>query len=116
MSAANLSNPVSHGTERLINDGARTLEFLMRLKKIDVAKMTVREVMCLYMIIGIPGMSRTDLAKALGLNAEVNVLYTIKRLVRRGFVEDRRPESRRAVPAMLYALPAGVEFWESLKP
>ena len=107
---------LGNGVENLIRNSTPVVDVMVRLKKIDLVHLTARDVMCLYSIISRPGMSRSDLADTLGLNAEVNVLSNIKRLTKHGYIEDRRREQQRAVAAMLYVLPAGVEFWESIKP
>jgi DNA-binding MarR family transcriptional regulator len=102
--------------KNLITTGNPVVDFLMRLKAMDEQYLDPRDILCLYTIICKPGIHRDALAKTLGLNAGANVLTNVRRLIKRGFIEDRRDESRRANPSLFYALPAGVTYWLALKP
>lgn len=93
-----------------------TVDFLMRMKYMDQNFVTPRDVMCLYVIITKPGLSRQDLCDAIGLNAISNVFSNINRLMRWGYIEDRRKVVRQSCPSMLHPLPAGIEFWENIRP
>jgi len=93
-----------------------TIDFLVRMKALDDNYVTPRDIMCLYAIIRKPGMSRQDLAHAIGVPTPANVLSNVNRLIRWNYVEDRRTVSRRASPSFLHALPDGIEFWERIKP
>lgn len=88
----------------------------MRLKHMDDNFVTTRDVLCLYSIIHKPGMSRQDLCDVLGLNTTSNVLSNINRLIRWGYIEDRRGQTRKAIASILHATPDGIEFWENIKP
>lgn len=90
-------------------------ELLQRLLKIDVAGLTVRDVLCLYVIQAQPGIMGIDLANMVGQQHHSGVSSNISRLVERGFIEDRREKAKKATPSLLYVLPAGVEIWNSLK-
>lgn len=93
------------------------VEFLVRLRKIDKSGLTSRDVLLLYTIITHPGIHGHDAGKKIGVVERSSVSFGLNRLVKRGFIEDRR-EARlvgRGVPNQLYALPAGVEFWNDLK-
>jgi hypothetical protein len=93
-----------------------TVDFLMRLKQMDSEQVTTRDVLCLYSIISRPGMTREDLRATLNLNAGVNVLSNINRLIRWGYIEDRRTSARKAIPSILHATKAGIDFWHRIKP
>lgn len=92
------------------------VEFLVRLKRIDRKGYTVRDVLSLYTIIHNPGISGVDLAGMIGAGNRSNINSNIHRLIRAGLIEDRRATTRKANPAVLHALPAGIEFWNEIKP
>jgi len=93
-----------------------TVEFLVRLKKIDKRGLTCRDVLVIYTIIHNPGCSGVELADKIGAGTHSNIVSNIRRLIRVGFMEDRRKEFKKAQPSSLHILPAGVEFWNELKP
>lgn len=90
-------------------------EFLQRLLKIDVEGLTVRDVLCLYVIQAKPGIFGLDLAHMVGQPHRSGVDSNIRRLIDRGLIEDRRERAMKATPNLLFVLPAGVELWNSLK-
>lgn len=95
------------------------IEFLMRLRKMDSLAITARDVLLLYTIIANPGIHGKDAAhKISGTLERSGIHFGLARLMRMGFIEDRRPasEARRARPSAFHALPAGIEFWNELKP
>lgn len=96
--------------------GSPTAEFLVRLRKIDMHGLTHRDVIILYAIIRNPGASGMDIVNKLGLENHSNVALNITRLIRCGFIEDRREMARKASPAVLHALPPGMAFWDEIKP
>lgn len=91
-------------------------DFLVRLRKIDLHGLTARDILVLYAVMGNPGASGMDLIHKLGIKDRSAIASNLARLEREGFIEDRREERRKAVPGVLYALPAGVEFWDEIKP
>jgi DNA-binding MarR family transcriptional regulator len=91
-------------------------DFLVRLRKIDLHGLTVRDVIVLYAIMGNPGASGMDITHKLGIKDRSAIASNLARLEREGFIEDRRGEKRKAVPGVLYAKPAGVAFWDEIKP
>lgn len=101
---------------KLISADNAVVDFLVRMKYLDEQRVTPRDVMCLYAIIRKPGMHRHDLSKAIGVNAGVNVLTNVNKMIRWGFIEDRREVSRRLNPSVFHATAEGIAFWESLKP
>lgn len=93
-----------------------TADFLVRLRKIDMHGLTHRDVIILYTIMKTPGSSGIEVADKIGLKNRSSVALNITRLIRCGFIEDRREMARKASPAVLHALPAGVAFWDEIKP
>lgn len=92
------------------------IDFLIRLRKIDRKFLTVRDVLVLYTVMGNPGISGIDLARKLGIEHRSNITCNINRLVREGYIEDRRVKANRAIQTILHVLPQGVDFWNDLKP
>jgi len=103
------------GSGNMVSSGP-TVDFLKRLKRLDAEYVTPRDVLCLYCVLRKPGMSRQDLCHVIGVLNASNVLSNVTRLIRWGFMEDRRVDIRRASPSMLYVLPPGIEFWNSIDP
>lgn len=92
-----------------------TVEFLVRLRKIDKAVLTARDVLLLYTIISNPGINGWDAGKMIGIAERSSVQFGLARMIKRGLIEDRREVEHKGVPNRLYALPAGIEFWNELK-
>lgn len=91
-------------------------DFLVRLRKIDLHGLTVRDVLVLYAIMGNPGASGLDITNKLGIKDRSLIASNLARLERQGFIEDRREEKKKAVPGVLHPTPAGIEFWDEIKP
>jgi predicted transcriptional regulator len=91
-------------------------DFLVRLRKIDLHGLTHRDVIILYTIIKTPGSSGIEVADKIGLKNRSSVALNITRLIRCGFIEDRREMARKASPAVLHALQPGIDFWNEIKP
>lgn len=91
-------------------------DFLVRLRKIDKHGLTVRDILVLFAVMERPGASGLDIANKLGIKDRSAISSNLSRLGRQGFIEDRREEQGRAIPAILHALPAGVAFWDEIKP
>jgi DNA-binding MarR family transcriptional regulator len=92
------------------------IDFLVKLRKIDLHGLTVRDVLVLYAIMGNPGASGQDLMHKLGMKDRSAIASNLARLERQGLIEDRRAEKKKAVPGALFVLPAGVAFWDEIKP
>lgn len=90
--------------------------FLVRLRKIDMHGLTIRDPIILYAIIVSPGISGMDITKKIGLRDRSSVALNIQRLIRCGFIEDRREMARKAAPAILHPLAPGLAFWDEIKP
>jgi DNA-binding MarR family transcriptional regulator len=91
-------------------------DFLVQLRKIDLRSLTVRDVLVLYVVMKSPGLSGVDVANKLGIADRSSIASNIQRLEREGYIEDRRIERRKAIPAVLHIKPAGVAFWDEIKP
>ncbi len=91
-------------------------DYLIKLRKVDLQGLTVRDVLVLYAIMSHGGSSGLDISNKLGFKDRANVASNLQRLERHGFIEDRRLTRSKAVPAILHALPAGIEFWNEIKP
>jgi len=93
-----------------------TLDFLVNLRKIDKRSLTVRDILILYVIIESPGISGIEITTKLGIRERSAIASNLRRLEREGYIEDRREIRSKAVPAVLHALPRGIEFWDEIKP
>lgn len=91
-------------------------DFLVRLRKIDTHELKARDILVLYAIMANPGASGMDIINKLGIKERSLIASNLARLERAGFIEDRRDRRAKAVPGMLYALPAGLDFWNEIKP
>lgn len=94
-----------------------TVEFLLRLRKIDKSGLTARDVLLLYTIISNPGINGWDAGRKIGLAERSSVTFGMNRLIKRHFIEDRREQNLvgKGIPNRFYVLPAGIEFWNELK-
>lgn len=93
-----------------------TMDFLVRLRKIDDAGLKVRDALVLWAIAREPGMMGREVAMKLGYKSRSNVQDCVKRLMIAKFVEDRRPVVNQMTPNDLYILPAGETFLADLVP
>jgi DNA-binding MarR family transcriptional regulator len=93
-----------------------TVDFLVRLRRIDKRTLTVRDVLVLYTVIENPGIAGNEIAVKLGLENRSSIASNLQRLIREGYIEDHREVRRKANPAVLHALPAGRALWEEIKP
>ncbi len=92
-----------------------TGEFLRVLRKMDKTGITHRDVLILYVIINRPGICGQDITEILGYGYRSNVVKGIARLLKYGFIEDRRDVTGNARMQILHVRPAGTEFFNSLK-
>lgn len=111
-----LGPTVGQPVSKIIAHSNPVVDFLLRLKQLDTYYVTPRDILCLCAIINKPGSSKQDLADAIGVPAPSNIESNVTRLIRWGYIEDRREVSRRAVPHRLHPLKEGIEFWECIKP
>lgn len=93
-----------------------TIEFLARLKKIDSAELKVRDILVLWAIAREHGMMGQEIAFKLGYASRSHVQLCFERLIRKGFVEDRRLKHDQQTPNELFILPAGDAFLAEVVP
>lgn len=86
------------------------------LRGIDREGLTVRDGVVLWAVVGHPGKCGQDIQILLGFANRSAVAGNLQRLVKRGFVEDRRTREAQAVPSIYYSTPAGIEYWNRIKP
>lgn len=92
------------------------VDFLVRLKRIDRHRMTVRDVLFLYTVINNPGINGLEGARSIGVKERSGIVRNIERLIKFNMIEDRREVAEKAIANRLYPLPAGIAFWEALRP
>lgn len=93
-----------------------TTDFMVRLRKLDRAGLTVRDAVALWVIRGQPGMMGRELATTIGLKSRSNIQENIARLIRLGMIEDRRKAQNRLTPNDLYITPAGEQLLNDVIP
>lgn len=93
-----------------------TLDFLVKLRKVDKRSLTVRDVLVLYAIIQQPGTCGIDISTKLGLSDRSAIASNLMRLERVGFITDHREVRSKANPAILHPTKSGIEFWDEIKP
>jgi DNA-binding MarR family transcriptional regulator len=93
-----------------------TIDFLVRLRIADKRGLTLRDILVLYAVMTNPGISGVEIMNKIGLENRSGVQTNIMRLLREGYMEDRRIRHRKAEPVRLYILPLGTEFWNQIKP
>lgn len=84
--------------------------FMLRLKKIDNANLTSRDIMVLWALHTTPGMMGQEVSKKLGFEVRSRIQYVFDRLIREGYIEDRRIIVKRKAPNNFFILPKGRDF------
>lgn len=95
-----------------------TVDFMIRLKKIDRSGLKVRDVIVLWFIAREPGMMGRELSDKLGFQYRSHIQDGLQRLMTRKFIEDRRPVdgNLQQTPNDFHILPAGEEFLAEIVP
>lgn len=91
-------------------------DFMLRLKKIDRAGHTCRDVFVLWAVAREPGLMGRELAIKLGYKTRSAVQNRIGHLIRAGLLEDRRAVMSQLTPNDLYITPAGEKFLAEVVP
>lgn len=91
-------------------------EFLVRLHAIDRRGLTARDALLTYYFMAHPGANGADACHALNVKHRSSIQRCLERLFAAGLLEDRRTEKAKNMTGRLYVTPAGVEFWEEIKP
>jgi DNA-binding MarR family transcriptional regulator len=86
------------------------LNFMVRLRRIDNAHLVCRDVLIMWAVKADPGMMGRELAMKLGYKSRSNVQEHVARLIRLGFIEDRRVKLDNRTPNDLHITPAGIDF------
>lgn len=89
---------------------------MVRLRRIDRQRLTVRDIIILWAIRNNPGVMGRELATKLGYKSRSNVQEGIARLLRAKFIEDRRPVQDHMTPNDLHITSAGQDFLEEVVP
>lgn len=100
----------------MANGTLPNVNFLVKLRKIDMRTLTARDVLVLYCIIEKPGCSGVDITNTLGLPDRSSIASNLLRLEREGYIEDHREIRRKAHAAVFHPTPAGLAFWNDIKP
>jgi len=93
---------------------SRTLDFMLKLRRIDDAGLTQRYVLVLWAVRETPGMMGLELTRKLGYKTRSNIQHSISVLVDKGLIEDRRIKTGNLTPNDLHITPAGDKFLSDL--
>lgn len=93
-----------------------TIDFMLRLKKIDTAGHSVRDIFVLWAVKQEPGLMGNELAHKLGYKTRSNVQNRIGHLINAGLLEDRRAKISQLTPNDLHITPAGEQFLRDVVP
>jgi DNA-binding MarR family transcriptional regulator len=93
-----------------------TVDFMLRLKKIDAGGHSVRDVFVLWAVKQEPGLMGRELAHKLGYKTRSNVQNRIGHLIQAGLLEDRRVRKSNLTPNDLHITPAGEQFLRDVVP
>lgn len=91
-------------------------DFFVRLRKLENAALKPRDLVSLYAIRVQPGMMQLELAKKLGYASRSNVQDCVLRLIKYGFIEDRRVVTRIQTPSDLHITAAGEALLADIVP
>ena len=91
-------------------------QFLQKLRDLDLSGFTGRDVLILHTIICNAGICGLDIAVKLGIPNRSGVETGLKRLLSEHYIEDKRSVAQKAIPSAFYVLPAGLAFWERMRP
>lgn len=93
-----------------------TVTFLMILKKMDKARLTVRDALVIYIVMTDPGIDGLGVAKKLNFEHRSSVTSNVARLILEGLIEDRREKRGQAISSILHITDKGRAFWDDIKP
>lgn len=82
-------------------------DFLVRLRKIENTGLKARDIVVLYAVVSTPGMMGNQIAGKLGYSSRSNLQDGFDRLMKGGFMEDRRPHHNQQTPNDFHATQAG---------
>lgn len=93
-----------------------SIDFLSRLRKIDLHKVKARDVVLLWAIAREPGMMGQELARKLGFEGRSNIQICLNRMIRDGYVDDRRSRKTNTTPNDLHISPKGAAVLADVMP
>lgn len=90
--------------------------FIERILEADRAGLKTRDIAILYHVIQTPGLCGLDITRRLSCVNRSSAQSHFPRLIRLGFVEDRREREASAVPSRFYITAKGLELWRKIAP
>lgn len=93
-----------------------TIDFLLRLKKLDGTSLSPRCIIVLWALKVEGGQMGQELAHKLGYKTRSNLQDTIRTLINEGYIEDRRVKMNNQTPNDLWILPKGEQFLADVVP
>jgi DNA-binding MarR family transcriptional regulator len=87
---------------------------MILLKVLDRRGLTPRDVLVLWTVRESPGCMGHDVKVKLGYPGRSSVQGSIERLIREGYIEDRRVKTGKFTPNQLHLLPVGEKLWQEL--
>lgn len=95
---------------------SRAADFMVRLRKIENVGLKPRDIVVLYAVAGQEGMMGREIAEKLGYSSRSNLQDGFDRLMKGGYMEDRRPHHNQQTPNDFHATPAGVALIAEIVP
>lgn len=103
-------------TEKHYDHGTAASAFFVRLRLIEHAKLKGRDIVVLASIQGRPGMNGREIAMKLGYASRSNVQDSIARLIKNGYIDDRRSTQDQQTPNDLHITDAGKQVLADIVP
>jgi DNA-binding MarR family transcriptional regulator len=93
-----------------------TIDFFVRLRKIDDLDLKPRDVMVLWSVARQPGQMGQEIAKKIGYPTRSNIQDGIRRLLTGGYMEDRRVTHNQHTPSQYHLLAKGAALLDEIVP
>lgn len=90
------------------------IRFVKNLHLLDRADFRVRDMVILFAIIHNPGISITGIRERVGYEFNTYIYRPVRRLMKRGLIEDRRPVVAKSRECDFHATEKGIAFFDSL--
>lgn len=91
-------------------------DFLVRLRKIENSGLKPRDIVVLYAINGQGGMMGREISDKLAYPSRSHIQDGLERLMKAGYVEDRRPQHNQQTPNDFWITPAGAALVADIVP
>lgn len=88
------------------------LSLMVKMKMLDKAELVPRDILSIWFIHDNPGTNGTDLFRKLGYPTRSAVQSSVNRIVREGYVDDRRVRVAKMIPNILHLTPKGLKFYQ----